>query len=180
MGAAVADDLSIPFVDGDELHPKANIDKMASGRPLTDEDRDPWLETIRTKAEHMLIEQQVDPSSVTRAGVVVACSALKKSYRDILRGHIKAENMPEHLQPVYPDTLPTYFVFIKGEKDALMDRMLKRQGHFMKAKMLDSQLQTLESPEGEDGVVVIPMERPIGDQVRLAREGLGRLVDGIL
>jgi gluconokinase len=61
-----------------------------------------------------------------------------------------------------------------------MDRMLKRQGHFMKAKMLDSQLQTLESPEGEDGVVVIPMERPIEDQVRLAREGLGRLVDGIL
>jgi gluconokinase len=61
-----------------------------------------------------------------------------------------------------------------------MDRMLKRQGHFMKAKMLDSQLQTLESPEGEDGVVVVSMERPIDDQVKLAREGLRRLANGTL
>lgn len=168
----------MPFIDGDGLHPKANIDKMASGQPLTDKDREPWLEIIRTKAEHILIEQRVDPSSTTRAGVVVACSALKKSYRNILRGHITALNMPEQLQP--PDTLPTYFVFIKGERDVLMDRMLKRQGHFMKANMLESQLQTLESPEGEDGVVVVPMEEHLEEQVKLAREGLSKLVDGML
>jgi gluconokinase len=180
LGAALARDLSMPFIDGDDLHPKANVDKMASGQPLTDEDRDPWLELIRTKAEHMSVEQQVDPRSTTRAGVVVACSALKKSYRDILRGRIKAMDLPEHLEPPHPDILPTYFVFIKGEKDALMDRMQKRQGHFMKAKMLDSQLQTLESPEGEGGVVVVSMEGQMEDQVRMAREGLSILVNGAL
>jgi gluconokinase len=170
----------MPFIDGDGLHPKANIDKMASGQPLTDKDREPWLEIIRTKAEHMSVEQHVDPSFTTRAGVVVACSALKKSYRNILRGHITALNIPEHLQPPDPDTLPTYFVFIKGERDALMDRMLKRQGHFMKANMLESQLQALESPEGEDGVVVVPMEGHLEEQVKLARDGLNKLVDGML
>jgi gluconokinase len=70
-------------------------------------------------------------------------------------------------------------VFIKGEKDALMDRMLKRQGHFMKANMLDSQLQTLESPEGEHDVMVISMEGEIEDQVRMAREGINKLVNGM-
>jgi gluconokinase len=128
----------------------------------------------------MSVEQHVDPNSSTRAGVVVACSALKKSYRNILRGHITTLNMPEHLQPPDPDTLPTYFVFIKGERDALMDRMLKRQGHFMKANMLESQLQALESPEGEDGVVVVPMEGHLEEQVKLARDGLNKLVDGML
>jgi len=167
LGAALAKDLSMPFIDGDDLHPKANVDKMASGQPLTDEDRDPWLELIRTKAERMSVEQQVDPRSTTRAGVVVACSALKKSYRDILRGHIKAKDSPE---PPHPGILPTYFVFIKGEKDALIDRMQKRQGHFMKAEMLDSQFQTLESPEGEEGVVSMSMEGQMEDQVRLARD----------
>ena len=153
---------------------------MASGQPLMDEDRDPWLQIIRTKAEHMSVEQHVDLRATTRTGIVVACSALKKSYRDILRGRIKAEDLPEHLGSPHSNILRTYFVFIKGEKDALMDRMQKRQGHFMKAKMLDSQLQTLESPDGEDDVVVIPMERPLEDQVKLAREGLSRLVDEAL
>jgi hypothetical protein len=62
LGAAIAKNLSMPFIDGDGLHPKANIDKMASGQPLTDKDREPWLEIIRTKAEHMSVEQHVDPS----------------------------------------------------------------------------------------------------------------------
>lgn len=170
----------MPFIDGDDLHPKSNVDKMSSGQPLTDEDRDPWLEIIRTKAEHMSVEQHHNPDNTTRAGVVIACSALKKSYRGILRGHMKSEDVPKHLEPPHPDILPTYFVFIKGEKDVLMDRMQKRQGHFMKAKMLDSQLQTLESPEGEEGVVVIPMDDEIEDQVRQAKEGLNKLVNGTL
>lgn len=170
----------MPFIDGDDLHPKANVDKMASGTPLTDDDRDPWLEIIRTQAEHMSVEQHVDPESTTRAGVVIACSALKKTYREILRGKMKKEDLPEHLEPPHPDILPTYFVYIKGEKDALIERMKNRKGHFMKETMLDSQLQTLESPEGEEGIVVIPMNSAIEDQVKCAREGLNELVKGKL
>ena len=176
LGVALAKELSMPFIDGDDLHPTANIDKMASGQPLTDEDRDPWLETIRTKAGHICVEQRVDPNSTTRAGVVVACSALKKSYRDTLRGRMKAMDLPKRSRP---DMLPTYFVFIKGGKDALFDRMQMRQGHFMKATMLDSQLQTLESPEGEEDTIVVPMEVPIEEQVELARHGLSTLLNRI-
>ena len=171
----------MPFIDGDDLHPKANVDKMASGQPLTDEDRAPWLETIRIKVEHMTTEQYLGPASdsTTRAGVVVACSALKKSYRDILRGKMKSkEYVPEHLEP--PNVLPTYFVFLKGERDVLVERMKKRNGHFMKVTMLDSQLQTLESPESEGDVVVISIEDTFEVQVKLAREGLSKLVGGAL
>lgn len=170
----------MPFIDGDDLHPKSNVEKMASGHPLDDADRDPWLELIRTKAEHMSVEQHLDPDSHTRAGVVVACSSLKKYYRDILRGHIKKEDIPEHMEPPHPDILPTYFVYIKGEPDALKERIEKRQGHFMKSKMLDSQLQTLESPEGEEGVVTVSMEATLEDQVKLARDGLNKIINGIL
>jgi gluconokinase len=174
LGAAIAKDISMPFIDGDDLHPEVNVDKMASGEPLTDADRQPWLDIIRNKASEMTIEQHVDLSSDHRAGVVVACSALKKIYRDVLRGHIRAKTLPDG--PPNSDKLSTYFVFIKGEREALMKRMLKRQGHFMKANMLDSQLQTLESPEDEDGVVVIPMGDTVENQVRLAREGLQNML----
>lgn len=169
MGEAIANDLSMPFIDGDDLHPKANVEKMASGQPLTDEDRDPWLEAIRTKASEC--------TSTTRSGVVIACSALKKSYREILRGKRKSTGyVSEHSEPSHPDTLLTYFVFLKGERDTLMERMTKRNGHFMKVTMLDSQLQTLENPEDEGDVVVISIEDTIEDQLKLAREGLGKLV----
>jgi gluconokinase len=171
----------MPFVDGDDLHPKSNIDKMASGQPLTDEDRKPWLELIRTTAVRMVTEQQKRTSeahSTARVGVVVACSALKKTYRDHLRG--RSTSYVTLLGDVVPSSLdmPTYFLFIKGEQDALMERMGNRQGHFMKASMLASQLQTLESPEGEEGVVVIPMNSTSEDQVRLAQEGLAKLLNG--
>jgi gluconokinase len=114
-------------------------------------------------------------------GVVVACSALKKTYRDHLRGRSTSSvTLPGDVVPSSLDILTTYFLFIKGEQDALMERMEKRQGHFMKANMLASQLQTLESPEGEEGVVVIPMNSPSEDQVRLAQEGLAKLLNGTL
>jgi len=180
LGAAIAKDLSMAFIDGDDLHPTANVDKIVSGQPLTDKDRHPWLKLIRATVEHMTGGEHVDASSAAQAGVVVACSALKKSYRNILRGYARAEDMPEYVENPHLDILPTYFVFIKGEKGALMDRMLKRQGHFMEAKMLDSQLQTLESPEGEHDVVIISMEGVIEDQVRMVREGLNKLVNGTL
>lgn len=171
----------MPFVDGDHLHSKSNIDKMTSGQSLTDEDRTPWLEVIRTTAARMVSEQQQmhcsQTNNTTRAGVVIACSALKRKYRDHLRGRSTSS---VDAKPSCLDVLPTYFLFIKGDEDTLMQRMEKRQDHFMKANMLVSQLQTLESPEGEEGTVIIPVDASREDQVRLAREGLAKLLDKAL
>ncbi|KII92604.1 hypothetical protein PLICRDRAFT_50969 [Plicaturopsis crispa FD-325 SS-3] len=180
LGQALAKSLDMPFKDGDELHPQANIDKMSAGHPLTDADREPWLELIRTTAESLTVEQHHDSASSSRSGVVIACSALKKYYRDILRGTARPGSVPEHLDPPQPRVLPTYFVFIRGSRDMLVDRMSKRSGHFMKVDMLDSQLNTLEDPEGEEGVIVVSAEDSTEEQVRKARAGLEALIAGSL
>ncbi|CAL1706439.1 unnamed protein product [Somion occarium] len=171
--------LDLPYIEGDDLHPKSNVEKMSNGQPLTDEDREPWLALIRTTAEHKIAEQQADPSFTQRKGVMVTSSALKRYYRDILRGKRKVgatEDVPEPLLPSEAETLPTYFVYIKEEEKVLRDRIAKREGHFMKPSMLDSQLATLESPEGEEGVVVVPLDATTEEQVQKALEGLSALV----
>ncbi|KAF9345738.1 hypothetical protein BGX26_002798 [Mortierella sp. AD094] len=177
LGQALANSLGIQFLDGDDLHPQTNIEKMASGHPLTDDDRYPWLGLIRAKAEQVCADQLKDSSKSTGYGVVIACSALKKVYRDILRGKTIACHVPQHFASPSSDTLPTYFVYLKGSRDSLLRRMEKRKGHFMKSNMLDSQLQTLESPEGEEGVVVVSIEDSPAEQVRSARKGLSSLVE---
>ncbi|KAF7315415.1 hypothetical protein MIND_00056200 [Mycena indigotica] len=143
LGAALARAISLPYIDGDDLHPKSNVDKMTRGQPLTDEDREPWLQKIRSTAEEMAGNGQ--------KGVVIACSALRRVYREVLRGNDSKGK------------LRTYFVFIDGSRDFLLDRMEKRTAHFMKSNMLDSQLATLEHPGGEEGVFVVPVtdETPI-------------------
>ncbi|KAF8210657.1 P-loop containing nucleoside triphosphate hydrolase protein [Mycena galopus ATCC 62051] len=179
LGAALAAALNMPYVDGDDLHPRANVEKMAAGCPLTDADREPWLREIRKTAERMTQEQKqqhnkraqngaVNGNEKTTGtpGVVIACSALKRTYRDILRGFEADENFATERAPT--DSLPTYFVFIEGSREVLMDRMLKRSGHFMKATMLDSQLNTLENPAGEEGVVVVSVEDSTATQVEKA------------
>ncbi|KAI0358553.1 carbohydrate kinase [Trametes cingulata] len=171
--------LDMPYVEGDELHPKANIDKMSAGIPLTDADREPWLQLIRTTAEHMAAEQQADPSFSRRPGALVTCSALRRYYRDILRGtydRTRSPKLPGHLDPPEAYRLPTYFVFIKGDKELIMDRISKREGHYMKPGMLDSQLQTLESPEGEEGVVVVPLAASTEEQADIAMRELSKLL----
>lgn len=151
---------------------------MSNGEPLTDADREPWLALIRTTAEHMIAEQHSDPAFPGRKGVMVTCSALKRYYREILRGKRKVgatEEVPEALHPSKAEVLPTYFVYIKEEEGLLRERMGKRQGHFMKGNMVDSQLATLESPEGEEGVVVVPLDATTDEQVQVALEGLRQL-----
>ncbi|KAJ7077326.1 P-loop containing nucleoside triphosphate hydrolase protein [Mycena belliarum] len=175
LGAALADALHLPYVDGDDLHPRSNVEKMARGVPLDDTDRMPWLSTIRARAEQTLSEEKEyqqneqregdsDGKEQERArrGVVIACSALKRVYRDELRGR----GGPTAA------TLPTYFVFIEGSREVLMERMEKRSGHFMKAAMLDSQQATLESPRGEEGVVCVSMEDSTAAQVEVVVQGL--------
>ncbi|KAI6000570.1 P-loop containing nucleoside triphosphate hydrolase protein [Pisolithus albus] len=103
-----------------------------------------------------------------RLGVIIACSALKKTYRDVLRGLTRPSLSPcEDPSEPHAVTIQTWFVFLKGSKDTLMDRMQKRQGHFMKAQMLESQLDTLESPEDESRVITVPIECSTDEQVRL-------------
>ncbi|KZT56193.1 cytoplasm protein [Calocera cornea HHB12733] len=172
VGAALAKAISRPFIDGDDLHPKSNVEKMSRGQPLTDEDRFPWLAIIRSTAERVCAEQahSGEVKEGDRPAAVVVCSSLKKIYRDILRGqHAASTKMPaeEDTSEKHPSgahlpaspALQTYFVFLDGTENLLMDRMSARKGHFMKASMLKSQLATLERPgEGEDGVARIDID----------------------
>ncbi len=125
------------FIEGDRLHPQSNIDKMAHGIPLTDDDRWPWLD---------LIGAELFASTSRGESVVVTCSSLKRSYRQRLRTASKG---------------PLYFVFLNGSEELLSVRMGERKGHFMPPSLLKSQLATLESPEGEDGVVTVDIDATI-------------------
>ncbi len=126
IGQALAADLHVPFVDGDELQPAANVRKMASGTPLTDEDRAPWL----TRVGEVL---------AGAPGLVVACSALRRRYRDAIRA-------------VAPDAV---FVELDVDPRELDARMRRRRDHYMPASLLPSQLATLEPiAADEHGVIV--------------------------
>lgn len=151
---------------------------MSNGIPLTDADRLPWLELLRTTAEHLIVEQQtkVAGEEQKRVGVMVTCSALKQSYRNILRGDHDEHKVPEHLVSQPPHRMPTYFVYIKADEGVLRERMAQRQGHFFKPQMLDSQLATLESPEGEENVIVVPLEKKTEEQVQIAMDKLRELL----
>ncbi|KAL5514263.1 hypothetical protein ACEPAG_2351 [Sanghuangporus baumii] len=184
LGAALAHAFGIPFVDADTLHPKSNIDKMSNGIPLTDEDRQPWLERVRAEALHAVKEQSESNSQEnigrTLKGIAVGCSALKRSYRDVLRGFTQGQSASHQSNGGISGSLsalPTYFVHIRGSRDALMKRMENRKGHFMKAGMLESQLQTLEPPEetGEQNVVTVDLEKSMDEQIEQAKEGLRKL-----
>ncbi|WJY65541.1 Thermoresistant gluconokinase [Corynebacterium aquatimens] len=126
VGRVLADALGLPFIDGDDLHPAANIAKMARGTPLNDDDRVPWLHLIGQALARSTADDQAD-------GVVVACSALKRSYRDIIRTHA-------------PDAV---FIHLDVPEDVLRTRLEQRTGHFMPPELLRSQLDTLE-PLGPD------------------------------
>jgi gluconokinase len=128
----LADRLAWPYAEADELHPQANIDKMAAGTPLTDEDRRPWLRAIRDWL-----------TAQTEAGrsAVVTCSALKVAYRDVLR---EAEGRVR-------------FVHLDGTIETIGERMSGRDGHFMPTSLLPSQFQTLERLGDEEDGVVVPV-----------------------
>lgn len=128
--------LGWPVAEADDFHPQANIDKMSAGTPLTDEDRWPWLRSLRN-----WMSERADAGERT----VVTCSALKRSYRDLL-----AEA-----------TGRVVFVHLVAEQAALEDRMAHRAGHFMPTTLLPSQLSTLEPLEpDEDGVTITSRPTP--------------------
>lgn len=143
IGEQLAAQLGRKFIDGDDLHPRANIQKMASGQPLNDDDRTPWLERIRDAAYSL--------ESKNEHGIIV-CSALKKQYRDQIR---------EGNQNVT-------FLFLDGDKALIMERMRQRQGHFMKENMVNSQFETLERPDNEPNTVVINIDASVDEIIEQA------------
>jgi carbohydrate kinase (thermoresistant glucokinase family) len=125
----LADDLGLELAEGDDFHPRANIEKMSSGRPLTDEDRWPWLEALA----NWTAERRAAGRST-----VLTCSALRRAYRDVLRR---------------PDPA-TFFVHLVGEESLLRERMASRQ-HFMPASLLRSQFETLEPLEPDESGIAV-------------------------
>ncbi|EGR7954106.1 gluconokinase [Vibrio vulnificus] len=145
IGELLAEKLGRKFIDGDDLHPRANIQKMASGQPLNDDDRKPWLERIRDAAYSL--------ESKNEHGIIV-CSALKKSYRDQIRD----------------GNNNVTFLFLDGDKLLILERMRQRQGHFMKENMVNSQFETLERPDGEPRTLLVSIDTTIEDVVANAAE----------
>jgi gluconokinase len=133
IGKLLAEELGWRFYEADDFHPRANIEKMRSGLPLTDEDRWPWLERLR---------EQIMRSLAAKENAVLACSALKRVYREHLRvsGDVK-------------------FVFLCGDY-ALIERQLRRRrGHFMNPALLQSQFADLEEPQPDEDVLTIDLGR---------------------
>jgi gluconokinase len=127
IGAALARELGVEFVEGDALHPPDNVKRMAAGVPLTDDDRQGWLAAIAARLRDARREG---------VGLVVSCSALKRKYRDVLRSAGDAE---------------VRFVFLAGDRALVAERLANRRGHFMPPSLLDSQLTTLEEPSPDEG-----------------------------
>lgn len=120
LGVLLADCLDIPFFDGDDYHPEANVTKMREGEALTDADRLPWLRRLNTLAQEN-----------TAPGCVIACSALKKKYRELLSTGIERN---------------VVWIFMEGDFETILDRLQKRKGHFMPTALLTSQFEALEPP----------------------------------
>ncbi|RYF85522.1 MAG: gluconokinase [Chitinophagaceae bacterium] len=121
IGQLLAKKLGFPFYDADDFHSATNISKMEIGTPLTDEDRDGWLKSL---ADEIVVWEAA-------GGAVLACSALKEKYRQLLCSQAKGR---------------IQWIFLKGSKALIEERILDRKGHFMKAGLLDSQFRILEEP----------------------------------
>ncbi|MGI9131100.1 MAG: gluconokinase [Candidatus Nanopelagicaceae bacterium] len=136
VGEALAKKLSSTFIDGDDLHPQSNKEKMAAGVALTDKDRWPWL-------------AEVGKASANQSNIVVACSALKRSYRDKIR----------EFEPA------VRFIHLHGTRELLEQRVSSRENHFMPASLLDSQLATLEKIEPDENGQEFDISKPVSQLV---------------
>jgi carbohydrate kinase (thermoresistant glucokinase family) len=144
VGALLAGQLGWEFADADDFHPEANVAKMRSGIPLTDADREPWLRSVG---------RWMDGEIAAGRSAVVACSALKRSYRDLLLDG-------------RPDAVMAFLMVSREELDR---RLLARTGHFFPEKLLDSQLATLEPPQPDERVVTVRAENsPVKTAAKVA------------
>jgi carbohydrate kinase (thermoresistant glucokinase family) len=148
VAEGLSERLAWPFLEGDSLHPEANVAKMSAGQPLTDDDRWPWLE---------LVADWVAERTAAGEDGIVTCSALKRSYRDVIRR----------------DSDEVVFVHLTGERETLEERMRARKGHFMPPEMLDSQLETLEEPGPDERSLRVPIEQSPEELIEAVVSGLG-------
>jgi gluconokinase len=136
IAVALAERLGWTFEDGDRFHPASNVAKMSAGHPLNDEDRWPWLEAIA---------DEIGRVCETGGHVVIACSALKRAYRDVLgRGREDVR-----------------LVFLDGSQALIADRLANRKGHFMPPGLLDSQFKTLEPPAADERPIAVSIDAPV-------------------
>ncbi|NBT67138.1 MAG: gluconokinase [Betaproteobacteria bacterium] len=149
LAPMLADYLNSAFIEGDTLHSQANVDKMVSGSPLNDDDRAGWLATIA---------ERIEESRLKNKSLVLSCSALKKMYRDRLR--------------LADDKL--VFIHLQGNKQLIQERMKARQGHYMKANLLDSQLATLEIPQATENVINLSIDQSIEAIYKASVDGLNQ------
>ena len=142
VAAGLADELDCEFIEGDELHPRQNIENMERGVPLTDEDRWPWLQAI---AEMVAVKDHDGVSTV------VTCSALKRSYRNVLT-----------------DAAPMFFVHLHAPFEVLLERMQSRTKHFMPSSLLQSQFDTLEQLDDDEAGALVDVSAPVEEAVEEA------------
>jgi gluconokinase len=142
VGKELARHLEWTFVDADDFHPAANVQKMHHGIPLSDEDRRPWLAAIH---------QRLLQAAHRGENVVLACSALKHEYRD-------------YLQHEEPDRI--YFVYLRGSEELIRERLASRTGHFMNPGLLHSQFETLQPPDNAIEVDIAPPPEQIAAEIR--------------
>jgi gluconokinase len=136
IGEALARHLGWTFEDGDKFHPASNVAKMKAGHPLTDEDRWPWLQAIA---------DEIDRACKAGERVVIACSALKRAYRDVL---IHGRN-------------DVRIVYLRGDQPLIASRLAQRKGHFMPPGLLTSQFQTLQPPDDDEPVTAVSIDAPV-------------------
>lgn len=144
VGNLLATGVNWPFFEGDDFHPQANVEKMSEGSPLTDEERRPWLKSLRKLISGIINDGQ---------DAVIACSALKQTYREVLRRGDEE----------------VVFAYLKGEYDLVAQRLGERQGHFMGAELLQSQFDTLEEPQT---ALTLSIDQSPSEIVRAVRESL--------
>lgn len=144
VGRALAAECGWEFLDADDFHPASNVEKMAKGVPLTDEDRRPWLESLRDRLQE---------SDRARRSVVLACSALKQAYRDLLASGVG----------------DIRWIHLKGTPDQVRALMARRKGHFMNPALLDSQFAALQEP---GDAITVDVTLDVASQVRSIRERL--------
>ncbi|KAJ5567423.1 hypothetical protein N7535_006729 [Penicillium sp. DV-2018c] len=149
VGNVLRTKLNLPFIEGDDYHPPTNKEKMSQGIPLTDADRWDWLISLRQAAIDLLSPTE-DNNFQPPAGVVVACSALKQKYRDVMR--VAAYGSP---------AVQIHFVYLKLDEKVLMERVSQRREHYMKSTMVQSQLAALEEPKDEWDAITINVEGPM-------------------
>jgi gluconokinase len=146
LGRVLAEKLALPFLEGDTFHPPANVAKMAAGVALNDDDRWPWLAALAAALKK------------SESGAVLACSALKRAYRDRLRDGAGR---------------PLKFVWLSVSRPALNARMSARTGHYMPASLLNSQLATLERPTPDEAAITIDGDAPLAMILRDALSEIG-------